>query len=252
MSQTPESGDSGDEGNHSKLSRAVLELLSIFLFDGAAFDKAVGEVAGLHQKDVRARGDTAVHDKGGFGDGHPGKGRGKKGVETVENRDEVLGFGRVAGIDPAGDGTARSVDHERDADERTVASLLLGVHPPGQAIAPADPLEGSIAHVLEEHRLGGPGQRLAVFDKLPFDNLFDAPETVGDGVKGILADDLDVAADHLRQARPGGEVSHRWVERSLPGATRRPMTIAHARRSSRRENPTDSRLSSMPNCSQAI
>ena len=182
-----------------------LELLPVFLFRGAAFDKAVGEAAALHQKDVRARGDPAVHDKSGFGDGHPGKGRGKKGVETVEHRDEGLGFGRVPGIDPAGDGTAGPVHHQREADERTVASLLLGVPPPGQVIAPTGSLEIGIAHVVEEHRLGGPGQRLAVLDQLPFDDLFGAPETVGHGVQGILADGLEVAADHLRQARPGGQ-----------------------------------------------
>ena len=180
-----------------------LELFSVRLFDGAAFDDAVGEAAGLHQKEVRARRDPPVHDKGGFGEDHPGKGSGKKGLETIKNRDEGLGFGLVPGIDPAGDGATGPVHDQREADERTIASLLLGVPPTGQVIASTGSLEVGIAHVVEEHRLGGSGQGLTVLDEAFFEDVFHAPETIREGVKSVFADGLEIAADHLRQARSG-------------------------------------------------
>ena len=182
-----------------------LELLPVGLFHGTALDEAVGEAARLHQGDVRPRRNAPVHDEGGFGEGHSGKGAGKQGVETVEDRDEGFGFGLISRIDAARDGASRPVHDEREADEGTVAPLLLGVSPAGESIAPAGSLEIGIAHVVEKNRLRLPCQRLAVLHQTPLDDLFHAPETVGDGVKGILSDLLEPPADHLRQARPAGE-----------------------------------------------
>ena len=92
----------------------------------------------------------------------------------------------VARIDPAGDGTPRAIDHEREADQRTIAPLLLGVAPFGQLIAPTDALEVGIAHVVEEHRLGLSGKDLALFHQTLLDELFGLPKTVGQGIERIL------------------------------------------------------------------